>query len=101
MKPADSLLIEDDDLRAIVMMFVDEMPERAARFRLLLDSDDLTELMRFSHQFKGSAGSYGFAEISQTAADIEAAVKDNKPIDQIKQLTEKIIKQCNSFSKNE
>jgi HPt (histidine-containing phosphotransfer) domain-containing protein len=96
MKPIYSSIIDEPDILELVAMFVAEMPERIARFDSLLESDDNDNLSRFAHQLKGSAGSYGFAEVSAAAAEVVTAIKTQQPKNQIKTLTKNLIELCNS-----
>ena len=80
-----STLAEDPDLAEIVEMFVDEMPERIENILNCFESEDWEGLRRASHQLKGAAGSYGFATITPCAGILEAAVKQTKPEDEIRE----------------
>jgi len=54
----------------LVEMFVDEMPERIALLGEALASGDRESLERTAHQMKGSAGSYGFDQLTPYAAAV-------------------------------
>ena len=74
-----SHLGDDPDLRDIVEMFVEEMPERAASLIEHLNDADWDGLRLAAHQLKGAAGSYGFEAISPCAGRVEAAIRDGEP----------------------
>lgn len=92
--PIYSILASDEDLRELVAMFVDEMPERTGRFRRCFEDRDWPELQRVAHQLKGSAGGYGFASLSVAAAELEALVKTGRPEDRIAEAMERLIAMC-------
>ena len=73
---AYSDLTNDDDLRDIVALFVEEMEGRIAKIEAEFASSDLYSLGRTVHQLKGAAGSYGFAEITQAAIAVEEKIRD-------------------------
>ncbi|MDR2761869.1 MAG: Hpt domain-containing protein [Planctomycetaceae bacterium] len=98
MKPIYSSLTDDPEILELVSMFVNEMPKRIAQFNALLESDDTKGLLNFAHQLKGSAGSYGFAELSSAAAEIVSAIKNEKPKNKIIVLVKNLIELCNSAS---
>jgi HPt (histidine-containing phosphotransfer) domain-containing protein len=68
-------LAADPDLAELVEMFVEEMPERLTRLMATWDAKDLDGLSRLAHQLKGSAGSYGFHEVTPFAHQLEAVLK--------------------------
>ncbi|MCH8924157.1 MAG: Hpt domain-containing protein [Planctomycetes bacterium] len=89
-----SSLATDEDLAEIVEMFVDEMPGRVDTLRRQFGQSDWEELRRTSHQLKGSAGSYGFGQITPAAADLESALRDGEPQDRVEQLLDAVIALC-------
>jgi HPt (histidine-containing phosphotransfer) domain-containing protein len=89
-----SSLSSDDDLREIIIMYIEEMPDRIARLEQEYSSRNWSELCTAAHQLKGSAGSHGFAEISCAAAELETALKTKQPEEQIKTLVQHLTKLC-------
>ncbi|MDR2642136.1 MAG: Hpt domain-containing protein [Planctomycetaceae bacterium] len=98
MKPIYSSIADESGMWDLVAMFIDEMPERIAKFGVLLESGDCEGLLRFAHQFKGSAGSYGFAELSFAAEKVVTAIKTEQPKNQIAALTKNLIDLCKAAS---
>ena len=47
--------------------FAEELPARALKINNALQTSDLEALKHFSHQLKGAAAIYGFAQISQAS----------------------------------
>src|SRR5205823_3828760 len=78
----------------LVTLFVEEMPERMTRFREYFHSGDWDGLRRAAHQMKGSAGSYGFEQLSPYAAELEAAAAKRTPLDEIAAALEAFLSHC-------
>jgi HPt (histidine-containing phosphotransfer) domain-containing protein len=89
-----SRLAKDPDLRDIVEMFVDEMPERLASMTGYLETGDLEGLRRTAHQLKGAAGSYGFEPITPCAGKLESAIRDGEPEVRIRQIVSELVEIC-------
>lgn len=70
-----SELESDLDLRDLVELFVQELPKRVAALRAALEQHDYLTMARLSHQLKGSAGGYGFPQITDAAKVLESIVK--------------------------
>lgn len=73
-RPIYSEFGADPDLGMLVELFVDEMPVRIRGLRKAFEDRDWALLRRLAHQLKGSAGSYGFGQITPFAATLEQAV---------------------------
>jgi HPt (histidine-containing phosphotransfer) domain-containing protein len=89
-----SRLANDPDLRDIVEMFVDEMPERIAALVGYLESGEMEELRRAAHQLKGAAGSYGFEPISPCAGRLECAIRDGETVERIRETVAELAELC-------
>ncbi|MDR2705155.1 MAG: Hpt domain-containing protein [Planctomycetaceae bacterium] len=89
-----SSLSSDEDLREILIMYIEEMPDRIARLERECAAQNWSELCTAAHQLKGSAGSHGFAEISHAAAELETALKTKQPEEQIKILVQHLTELC-------
>ncbi len=70
-----SELESDLDLRDLVELFVQELPKRVTALRAALAERDYLAMARLSHQLKGSAGGYGFPQITDAAKVLESIVK--------------------------
>lgn len=77
-EPLYSRFAADPDMSELANMFVEEMPTRIRCLKELLASEDWQELGRFAHQLKGSAGGYGFDQLTPFAAKLEAAIRDGE-----------------------
>ena len=93
-QPLYSTLAEDADLREIVELFVEEMPDRVANLLDRFAVRDWTGLRRVAHQLKGAAGSYGFAPITPTAGRLEDAIRNSRPEDEIRRAVDSLVELC-------
>ncbi len=89
-----SRLADDPDLREIVDMFAEEMPDRIATLLDQLNKGDWESLRRTAHQLKGAAGSYGFDAVSPSAGKVESALMKNEPEEQIRTLVDALVEMC-------
>jgi chemotaxis protein histidine kinase CheA len=69
----------DRELEALKREFLTEAKAKVQEIASMTsgprDSESLDRLAYLAHQLKGSGGSYGYARISDDAADIERAVE--------------------------
>lgn len=75
MDPIRSSYEDDPDMLEIVREFADELPERREAMQASLASGDLEGLCTLAHQLKGAGGGYGFPQITEAAAELEALLK--------------------------
>ena len=94
--PIYSVFGDDPDLGEIVSMFVEEMPSRVDNLLKLLNRGDRELLGRCAHQLKGTAGSYGFDQITPSAARLERALVSNEPEDAIYSAVQELATLCRS-----
>jgi HPt (histidine-containing phosphotransfer) domain-containing protein len=89
-----SSLGADPDLGELVEMFVDEMPDRVDHLLEQFQASNWDGLYRAAHQIKGAAGSYGFHQLTPTATELEAAVRDHQPEQEILASLNALIDMC-------
>lgn len=89
-----SSLGQDPDFQELVEMYVAEMPERIERLQQLYERGEFAELNRFAHQLKGSAGGYGFEEISPAAARVECAATLEPDLATLEQALNELLELC-------
>lgn len=71
---------ENDLIAELIPEFLDSLCESINELDEAVKNNNMPEVKSISHDIKGSAGLYGFHEISHTAAKIEqAAVKNEHP----------------------
>lgn len=58
--------------------FIEDLKQSLWDLDLAVKENDISQILSISHSIKGTAGLYGFGEISSLAATIEKAAKDNR-----------------------
>jgi HPt (histidine-containing phosphotransfer) domain-containing protein len=76
-KLVSSLLQDDPDLLELVEEFVNGLGECLAGFRRAFEQLDWNRLTTLAHQLKGAGGSYGYAELSNLAKEMEAGFQNH------------------------
>jgi PAS domain S-box-containing protein len=71
----DLEVVVSKDLMEIITSYLERRNEEIKHLRLALDDDDLKSVEELGHKLRGSAGSYGFSELSQIGQKIEEAAK--------------------------
>lgn len=89
-----SSLADDPDLAEIIEMFVEEMPERTGHLYRALEEANWEALSRLAHQMKGACGSYGFHQLTPSAARVETAVRSGEEEGAIRQAVEALATLC-------
>lgn len=89
-----SELADDEDLRDLVVEFVAELPKRIEALRQALAEQDLAVLVRLAHQLKGSAGGYGFPQITEAAAGLEHSAQAGEDLQRLNAVVEQVAGLC-------
>jgi signal transduction histidine kinase/DNA-binding response OmpR family regulator len=87
-------LVADPDLRELVDLFVQDMPNRINALDAHAKSRDWIQLARTAHQIKGAAGSYGFGEITTYAARLETAAMEAQQEQQTLRTLDELVSLC-------
>jgi HPt (histidine-containing phosphotransfer) domain-containing protein len=90
-----SRLASDPTLGELVAMFVEEMPGRTALLLEKLAARDWDGVRQTAHQLKGAAGGYGFDPITQSAAKVESAVRNEEPEERVRAAIDELVDLCN------
>jgi signal transduction histidine kinase/CheY-like chemotaxis protein/HPt (histidine-containing phosphotransfer) domain-containing protein len=89
-----SNLATDPDVGELVDVYVQEMPERIKALDTQAKSRDWHQLARTAHQIKGSAGSYGFGELTPYAARLETAAREARQTEEILSALDDLLNLC-------
>jgi histidine phosphotransfer protein HptB len=89
-----SSLAADPDLRELVELFVEEMPERIENLIRQYQEGVREDFRRAVHQIKGAGGSYGFHALTQPAAQLEMSLKTDRAEDQIQRELDELLSLC-------
>lgn len=89
-----SCLANDPDLSPLVDLFVEDLPERVEAMLDRLQASDRDGLRRIAHQLTGAAGSYGFQEITEHAAVVEALLLERRHDDEVAAAVNALVEVC-------
>lgn len=65
----------DPDMQALIDCFCEGLPDYLSKIESAYDNEDWESLQDLAHQLKGSAGSFGFPELTLKAKAVELALK--------------------------
>ena len=91
-------ILDPGKVAALVDAFRQELPARADRMRRAFQEHDRTLLLELAHQLKGSAGTYGFGSISETADTICDRLRAEDKLEAIQVAVDELIAQCSAPS---
>jgi len=66
-RPLGSGFLDEKTMTRLLDAFAEELPARVLKINSALQASDLEALKHFSHQLKGAAAIYGFAQISRAS----------------------------------
>jgi len=78
--PILSTFSDDPDMHELVAMFVAEVPDKINAFEVYNSTRNWPKLSQLSHQLKGSAGGYGFDDVTPLAQRLEGSVNRPQPV---------------------
>ena len=78
-------------MRRILPEFVADLPVRVAEIKGRFSTGEMELVQRIAHQMRGAGGGYGFTEMSEHAAAVEQAVKDQQPRESIARLIDQLV----------
>lgn len=65
----------DDEIREIVLEFLDTLENKVVEMQLAWDAGDMDALSQLAHWLKGSAGTVGFNCFTAPASELEKVAK--------------------------
>ncbi|MBX3322630.1 MAG: Hpt domain-containing protein [Phycisphaeraceae bacterium] len=74
--PITSTFADDPEMKELIGLFIQELPQRVAALEQAWNSADLGSLRRLAHQLKGSAAGFGFESIGIAAGELESPLRD-------------------------
>ncbi len=78
--PIASQFEQDEDLAELIPMFIDELETRAQQLREAFDNNDADAIRELAHKVRGSAGGYGFPELTDLAGQVEDSLRSGAPV---------------------
>jgi HPt (histidine-containing phosphotransfer) domain-containing protein len=92
-----SSLAKDPNFKQLVESFADELPQRLAALEQAVAQADVKRVRRLIHQLKGTAGSFGFAAISELAS---AAERQNCDLTRVREILERLAESLRTRSEH-
>lgn len=89
-----SSLAGDPGMDKLIDLFVSELNARAIELEQAHAVQDFDTLERLARSLKGSAASYGFEPISDTAAELENVTAQADDLEKIRKLTKELVTLC-------
>ncbi len=74
--PIHSTFSEEGEMRALIRIFLDELPERVDQLESAWREGDSERVARIAHQLKGACTGYGYEPLTAAAAELEEAIVD-------------------------
>lgn len=68
-------LLDDAVMQPLVVIFLQRLPETIQNMDHAQQGCDWTALARYAHQIKGTAGSFGYPDLTDQAAALEKCLK--------------------------
>ncbi len=94
LQPMKSLYADDDVIAEILPDFVRNLSGYVDKLRAALAVGDHVQGARVCHDLKGTAGGYGYPEISELAQHLETALKTGGETTHLTQLVDQIATLC-------
>jgi PAS domain S-box-containing protein len=86
-----SSMSEEQEMRDILMEYVDGLPQQVARLRDLLDAGDRDALRTALHQLKGSGGGFGFDGVTTLAGRAESSIKARAALEDVARQVDELV----------
>ena len=92
--PIYSGLAGDPCLGPIVAQFVEGLPDKISALRRHVAGRNYEQVLRDAHQLKGSAGSYGFPDITARAAALESTARSGDREPRVQRALDELAEVC-------
>jgi len=89
-----STLSDDEDLAEVIDAFIREVPARIRELEDAALKDDATALETLARRLKGEGSMYGFAVISEFAAEIESSLGSDASVPHVRDKLNELIQLC-------
>lgn len=91
-------LSQDEEFQELIVMFLDDVREQAAQIKAAYEAEDFERVRKVSHQIKGSAGGYGFQDLSEFAKTAEHACREQLPNGERSTAIEQLLEACDAVT---
>lgn len=73
--PISSQFEHDADLADLIPLFIDDLETRVQELREAFEAEDLDRVRTVAHKVRGSAGGYGFPDLTDLAGQVEDSIR--------------------------
>ena len=92
--PLVSSMLHDREMVELIDEFVATLPDRAKRLTQAMGEGQIEAVRAVATELRGVAGGVGFSPISVAAHDLEAALRDEKPEEEIREGVAQLSRMC-------
>jgi CheY-like chemotaxis protein/HPt (histidine-containing phosphotransfer) domain-containing protein len=85
---------DEADLETVTAEFAAILPDRARTIAEAIAASDVERASRLLNQLRGSAGSYGFASVSDAASDVESALATSAADEDVRAAVGELLSAC-------
>lgn len=93
-QPIYSTFLDDASMDKIISEFVVELPSKIRSIQEALLKEDNAGLLSLVRDIKGEGSGYGFAVISEVAAEVENVLLANNALDDAREAIDRLVKLC-------
>ncbi len=85
---------DDESMTELLVAFVEDVNKKVEELRQACEAKDLKQLEALARVLKGGGGSYGFDQITQSAARLEKSIGDSASAADVERRTGELISWC-------
>jgi HPt (histidine-containing phosphotransfer) domain-containing protein len=93
--PRDKNARPDAAMIEQMQLFVDELPQKVVDLHILLAEHDAESIARLAHRIREAAGEFGFAGITQAAAEVESSAEVHADLESLSKQVQTLAEMCN------
>jgi len=93
-RPLGNGLLDEKTMARLLEDFVRELPGRASKISGALQASDLEAMKHFSHQLKGAAAIYGFAQISRASDRVYQLAAGGAGGEELPAAVDELVRRC-------
>lgn len=100
-----SMINESDAILKLIVLFINEFPTRLNEIKALYSESDWENLTKRVHALKGTAGNFGFLDVTEVAKSLEEVIQDKQynnvevALNQLDDLEQRISAGIDSYNK--
>ncbi len=92
--PLLSQFHDDADIGDLIPFFIDELAGRLREIESSFEAGDGQTLQEVAHKVRGSAGGYGYPDLTDIASLVEDSLRDGVSLDDVRVQVEEFVSLC-------